>query len=64
MSTIDKILLICSIFITVFIVCMIVIFCIFQTIPDTLVTEVLSVFSNELIITFVIWWLKKKKPRD
>ena len=61
MSTLDKILLGCAIFLVIFIITMVILFCIFQAIPDTLVECVLQTFSCEAVVTFLIWWLKKKK---
>ena len=63
MSTIDKILISCAIAVIVFTVTMVVIFCIFQTIPDTLVECFFNLFTGEAFITFLIWWLKKKYSR-
>lgn len=60
MNTIDKILIGCAIFIILFTVAMTVIFCIFQTVPDTLIDSVFGLFAGEAVITFVIWWIKKK----
>lgn len=60
MNTIDKILLGCAIFILLFVICMIIVFCIFQSIPDTLVESVFALFTGEAVITFVIWWIKRK----
>ena len=60
MNTIDKILLACAITLLLFTVSMIVIFCIFQDIPNTLVEAVFGLASSETIITFAIWWIKKK----
>ena len=60
MNTLDKILLGCAIFLVLFTVSMIVIFCVFQTIPDSLVEAVFSLTGSEAIITGVIWYAKKK----
>ena len=60
MNTIDKILIGCAIFILLFTITMIVIFCLFQSTPDTLVECVFGLFSGETVITFFIWWIKKK----
>jgi Fe2+ transport system protein B len=60
MNTIDKILISCAIAIIVFTVTMIIIFCIFQAIPDSLVECFYSLFTGEIVITFFIWWIKKK----
>ncbi len=60
MNTIDKILLACAIAVIVFTVTMIVIFCVFQAVPDTLIDAVFGLMGSEAIITFAIWWIKKK----
>jgi len=60
MNTIDKILISCAIAVIVFTVTMIVIFCVFQAIPDSLVECFYSLFTGEIVITFFIWWIKKK----
>ena len=60
MNTIDKILFGLVGFIIGFTISMIVIFCIFQSIPDVLVECVFTAGCSEAIITFAIWWLKKK----
>jgi hypothetical protein len=60
MNTIDKILISCAIAVIVFTVTMIVIFCIFQSVPDTLIDAVFGLMGSEAIITFAIWWIKKK----
>jgi hypothetical protein len=43
---------------------MIVIFCIFQAVPDTLVENFYSLFTGEIFITFAIWWIKKKYGKE
>lgn len=63
MSTIDKILILCGIAVIVFTVTMIVIFCIFQSIPDVLVENFFNLFTGETFITFAIWWVKKRYTR-
>lgn len=60
MNTIDKILIACAIAVIVFTITMIVIFCIFQSVPDTLIDAVFGLMGSEAIITFAIWWIKKK----
>ena len=60
MSTIDKILILCGITVVVFTITMIVIFCIFQSVPDTLIENFFNLFTGEAVITFAIWWIKKK----
>ena len=63
MSTIDKILIICGIAVIVFTITIIVIFCIFQSIPDVLVENFFNLFTGETFITFAIWWVKKRYTR-
>ena len=64
MNTIDKILIGLVSFLVSFIITMIVVFCVFQQIPDTLVDGVLTLAGGEGIITFAIWWIKKKYGRE
>ena len=64
MSTIDKILLGLVGFLIGFTITMIIIFCIFQSIPDTLVECFFGVAGGEGIITFAIWWIKKKYSKQ
>ena len=64
MNTIDKILIGCSIAVIAFTIAMIVIFCIFQSIPDTLVDNFYNLFTGEAVITFLIWWIKKKGQKN
>ena len=67
MNTIDKILLTLAGFVFAFTVTMIVIFCIYQVTPDTLIECVFACCSSEAVITFAIWWIKKahtKKEKD
>ena len=63
MNTIDKILLGCAIFILVFTITMIVLFCVFQSTPDVLIESVFGLMSGEVVITFVIWWIKRKASK-
>lgn len=64
MNTIDKILLSCAIAVIVFTITMIVIFCVFQSVPDTLIDNFFNLFTGEAVITFLIWWIKKKGQKD
>lgn len=64
MNTIDKILISCAIAVIAFILTMIVIFCIFQSVPDTLIECVMSLATSEAVITFAIWWIKKKYGKE
>ena len=60
MNTIDKILFGLVGFMIGFTISMIVLFCIFQQIPDVLVECVFAAGCSEAVITFAIWWIKKK----
>lgn len=64
MNTIDKILLSCAIAVIVFTLAMIVIFCVFQSVPDTLIDNFFNLFTGEAVITFLIWWIKRKGLKD
>ena len=59
MNTIDKILLACAITLLLFTVSMIVIFCIYQVTPDTLIECVFACCSSELVLSFAIWAVKR-----
>lgn len=63
LSTIDKILITLASFVFGFTITMIVIFCIYQVTPDTLIECVFACCSSEAVITFAIWWIKKKANR-
>ena len=63
MNTIDKILLGLVGFLIGFTVTIIILFCIFQNVPDTLVECVFSLAGSEAIITAIIWYVKKKYTR-
>ena len=60
MTTLDKILLTIAIFILLFTITMIVIFCLFQSTPDTLVECVFGLAGNEAIVTAIIWYMKRR----
>lgn len=63
MNTLDKVLLGLAGFVFGFIVSMIVIFCIYQATPDVLIECVLTATMSETVITFAIWYIKKKGPK-
>lgn len=63
MSTLDKILIGCAGFLLAFVITMIILFCIFQAVPDVLIESVMQVFASEIVLTFIIWWVKKKSSR-
>ena len=64
MSTIDKILLGLVGFLIGFTITIIILFCIFQSTPDTLVECVFGLGGGEAVITFAIWWIKKKYSKE
>lgn len=64
MSTIDKILISCALAVIVFTITMVVIFCVYQSTPDTLIECFFGVAGGETIITFMIWWIKKKYGKE
>ena len=63
MNTIDKILLGLVGFLLGFTITMIIIFCIYQVTPDVLIECVFACCASEAVITFAIWWIKKKANR-
>ena len=63
MNTIDKILLGLVGFLIGFTITIIILFCIFQSVPDVLVECVFSLAGSEAIITAIIWYVKKKYTR-
>ena len=64
LNTLDKILLFCGISILVFTLIMIVLFIIFQSVPDTLIVSFFGVFTGEGCICWRIWARKKKIDID
>ena len=60
MNTLDKVLISLAVFIIIFTITIIILFCVFQAIPDTLVNAVFGVVSSETVLTFLIWYLKRK----
>lgn len=64
MTTIDKILIAIVGFLLGFSITMIVLFCIFQQVPDTLIECFFGVAGSEFVISFCIWWIKKKYGKE
>lgn len=58
-STLDKVLLFCAASILIFTLIMIVLFCIYQSVPDTLIVSFFGVFTGEGCICWRIWAKKK-----
>ena len=63
-STIDKVLLFCAFSILIFTITMTVIFCIYQTVPDTLIVSFFGCFCGEGTICWRIWAKKRKINLD
>lgn len=61
MKTLNKILIILGVFIALFIVTMVVLFCIYQSVPDTLVVGVLGSGGTECILCAIIEITKRKR---
>lgn len=59
-NTIDKVLLGCATFMFLFTIVMIILFCIYQTEPTTLITSVFGVVGGETVLSFFIWYIKKR----
>lgn len=64
MNTLDKILLTIGIFIALFIIACLVLFCIFQNEPVALISGVLGAGGVEAILCAVIQLRKKDKDED
>lgn len=54
-NDIDKILIFCATSIIIFTLIMIVLFCIYQSVPDTLITAFFGLFTAEGCICWRIW---------
>lgn len=61
MKTMDKILIIMAIAISLFTIVMVILFCIYQTIPDSLVTAFFGLFTGEMGFMGCIQIAKKIK---
>ena len=64
LNTIDKVLIFCTVTLLIFTVTMIVIFCIYQSIPDTLVGAFFTAFGVETINTVMIYKDKKRRGNN
>lgn len=59
-NTLDKVLILLGAFLVLFIIAMIVLFCLFQSVPDTLIVAVLGSGSTEAVLCCIITCIKKK----
>lgn len=64
LNTIDKILIFCTVLLLIFTITMIIIFCIYQSVPDTLIGAFFSAFGIETINTVILYKEKNKRKRD
>ena len=64
LNTIDKILIFCTVLLLIFTITMIIIFCIYQSVPDTLIGAFFSAFGIETINTVMIYKDKKRRTRN
>lgn len=64
LNTIDKVLIFCTAVLLIFTIVMVVIFCIYQSIPDTLVGAVFSAFGIETVNTVILYKDKKRRARN
>lgn len=60
LNTIDKILIFCTVLLLIFTITMIIIFCIYQSVPDTLIGAFFGAFSIETINTVMLYKQKKR----
>lgn len=64
LSTIDKILIFCAVLLILFTVTMVVLFALYQCVPDTLITCFFACFGIESINTVRIWKQKRKEVNN
>ena len=60
LNTIDKILIFCTAILLIFTIVMVVIFCIYQSVPDTLVVAFFGAFSIETVNTVMLYKQKRR----
>jgi hypothetical protein len=60
LNTIDKILIFCTVLLLIFTITMIIIFCIYQSVPDTLIGAFFGAFSIETINTVMLYKQKRR----
>ena len=64
LNTIDKILIFCTVLLLIFTITMIIIFCIYQSVPDTLIGAFFGAFGIETINTVMIYKDKKRRSHE
>lgn len=64
LNTIDKILIFCTVLLLIFTITMIIIFCIYQSVPDTLIGAFFSAFGIETINTVILYKEKNKRRKN
>lgn len=63
LNTIDCVLIGCASFLIIFTCAILIIFILFQTEPDTLITSVFGLLGGEITLSFAIWYIKKRYAR-
>lgn len=64
LNTIDKILIFCTAVLLIFTIVMVVIFCIYQSVPDTLIGAFFGAFSIETVNTVMLYKQKKRSNNN
>ena len=64
LNTLDVILLVCGITIVLFTIAMIVVFCVKDAVPDTLIISFFAIFTGEFGCCTYIWRSKLKNKFD
>ena len=64
LNTIDKVLIFCTTILLIFTIVMVVIFCIYQSVPDTLIGAFFGAFSIETINTVMLYKQKKRSNNN
>ena len=64
LNTIDKVLIFCTTILLIFTIVMVVIFCIYQSVPDTLIGAFFGAFGIETINTVMIYKDKKRRNNN
>lgn len=64
LNTIDKTLIFCGSLLIAFTICMIVIFCVYQTTPDSLICAFFGAFGVETVNCVMIYKTKRKRANN
>ncbi len=64
LNTIDIVLIICGSLLVLFTIAMIIMFCLFQTVPDTLIVSFFGAFGIETVNCVIVHKDKKTKNQN